>query len=74
MIEDGTLDPIFATIVRLAIDGMWLAEKFNLHAFRSEYESGGGRAADRLDQAAADAGSQKRRRARHLNPIEGERP
>jgi len=33
MIEDGTLDPIFATIVRLAIDGMWLAENFNLMRF-----------------------------------------
>ena len=33
MIEDGTLDPTFATIVRLAIDGMWLAENFNLMRF-----------------------------------------
>ena len=33
MIEDGSLDPIFATIVRLAIDGMWLAENFNLMRF-----------------------------------------
>jgi len=33
MIEDDTLDPIFATIVRLAIDGMWLAENFNLMRF-----------------------------------------
>jgi AcrR family transcriptional regulator len=33
MIEDGTLDPIFATIVRLAVDGMWLAENFNLMRF-----------------------------------------
>ena len=33
MVEDGTLDPIFATIVRLAIDGMWLAENFNLMRF-----------------------------------------
>lgn len=33
LIEDDTLDPIFATIVRLAIDGMWLAENFNLMRF-----------------------------------------
>jgi Tetracyclin repressor-like, C-terminal domain len=33
MIEEGTLDPIFATIMRLAIDGMWLAENFNLMRF-----------------------------------------
>src|SRR5262245_25346359 len=33
MIADGTLDPIFVTIVRLAIDGMWLAENFNLMRF-----------------------------------------
>ena len=33
MIEDDTLDATFATIVRLAIDGMWLAENFNLMRF-----------------------------------------
>ena len=33
MIEDGSLDPTFATIVRLAIDGLWLAENFNLMRF-----------------------------------------
>jgi AcrR family transcriptional regulator len=32
-IEADTLDPIFATIIRLAIDGMWLAENFNLMRF-----------------------------------------
>ena len=31
--KTDTLDPIFATIVRLAIDGMWLAENFNLMRF-----------------------------------------
>jgi AcrR family transcriptional regulator len=30
---DDTLDPVFATIIRLAIDGMWLAENFNLMRF-----------------------------------------
>jgi hypothetical protein len=30
---DNTLDPVFATIIRLAIDGMWLAENFNLMRF-----------------------------------------
>lgn len=36
MIEDGTLDPIFATIMRLAIDGMWLSENLNLMRFKPE--------------------------------------
>jgi AcrR family transcriptional regulator len=30
---DETLDAVFATIIRLAIDGMWLAENFNLMRF-----------------------------------------
>ena len=30
---DETLDGVFATIIRLAIDGMWLAENFNLMRF-----------------------------------------
>lgn len=32
-IESDTLDPILATIIRLAIDGLWLAENFNLMRF-----------------------------------------
>lgn len=32
-IENDNLDPVFATIIRLAIDGMWLAENFNLMRF-----------------------------------------
>jgi AcrR family transcriptional regulator len=32
-IENSDLDPVFATIIRLAIDGMWLAENFNLMRF-----------------------------------------
>ncbi len=32
-IEDSHLDPVFATIIRLAIDGLWLAENFNLMRF-----------------------------------------
>lgn len=32
-IQDSDLDPVFATIIRLAIDGMWLAENFNLMRF-----------------------------------------
>jgi AcrR family transcriptional regulator len=32
-IEDSNLDPVFATIIRLAIDGLWLAENFNLMRF-----------------------------------------
>lgn len=30
IIEADTLDPVFATIIRLAIDGLWLGENFNL--------------------------------------------
>ena len=30
MIEQDALDPVFATIMRLAIDGLWLGENFNL--------------------------------------------
>lgn len=33
MVEGSDLDPVFATILRLAIDGMWLAENFNLMRF-----------------------------------------
>lgn len=32
-IETDSLDPILATIIRLAIDGLWLAENFNLMRF-----------------------------------------
>jgi tetracycline repressor-like protein len=32
-VENDNLDPVFATIIRLAIDGMWLAENFNLMRF-----------------------------------------
>jgi AcrR family transcriptional regulator len=32
-IESDTLDPVLATIIRLAIDGLWLAENFNLMRF-----------------------------------------
>jgi AcrR family transcriptional regulator len=33
LLECDALDPILATIIRLAIDGMWLAENFNLMRF-----------------------------------------
>lgn len=32
-IERDTIDPILATIIRLAIDGLWLGENFNLVQF-----------------------------------------
>ena len=32
-VENDNLDPVFATIIRLAIDGLWLAENFNLMRF-----------------------------------------
>jgi|GraSoiStandDraft_26_1057304.scaffolds.fasta_scaffold113199_1 AcrR family transcriptional regulator len=32
-IENDGLDPVLATIIRLAVDGIWLAENFNLMRF-----------------------------------------
>jgi hypothetical protein len=32
-IEDDGLDPVLATIIRLAVDGLWLSENFNLMRF-----------------------------------------
>lgn len=32
-VEDDGLDPVLATVVRLAVDGLWLSENFNLARF-----------------------------------------
>jgi hypothetical protein len=32
-IEDDGIDPVLATIIRLAVDGLWLSENFNLMRF-----------------------------------------
>jgi Tetracyclin repressor-like, C-terminal domain len=32
-IEGDRLDPVLATIIRLAVDGLWLSENFNLMRF-----------------------------------------
>jgi len=38
-VESDGLDPVLATIIRLAIDGLWLAENFNLMRFDPDLKS-----------------------------------
>jgi AcrR family transcriptional regulator len=38
-IEKDGLDPVLATIIRLAVDGLWLSENFNLMRFDEDMKS-----------------------------------
>src|SRR4029078_3359949 len=38
-IEMDGLDPVLATIIRLAVDGLWLSENFNLMRFDEDMKS-----------------------------------
>lgn len=38
-IEKDGLDPVLATIIRLAVDGLWLSENFNLMRFDSQMKA-----------------------------------
>jgi AcrR family transcriptional regulator len=54
-IEGDGLDPVLATIIRLAVDGLWLSENFNLMRFDAGLKAA---VAERLLQWATDGRSQ----------------
>jgi len=51
-IEEDGLDPVLATIIRLAIDGLWLSENLNMMRFDKDMKA---KVAARLLQWAADS-------------------
>ena len=50
-VETDGIDPVLATIIRLAVDGLWLSENFNLMRFDKDMKA---KVAARLLQWAAD--------------------